>query len=602
MKKELQRILLPNDEVYKEQWMLFYRNYKAMVDNDINALRIPAYHEIDFTSYLNGCSYSKWKKYANVGVISLNLDICGDFELILHGFHLESGEIVRKVFEARRYKIEQRTSISISYPENNEQIVGFEIRTYSNCELYGGSYSGECEEVNVREVILSLATTTCFKEDFIKRNVELIKKELLQDESEMKENFYVQVVDNGRTLNKEDIEGYHVKLYPNKNAGGAGGFSRGMLESLRQEPQATHVLLMDDDVLILPESIRRTYVLLTLIKEEYKDSFISGAMLYYERKYIQHEDIGVLTSNANFVPLKGECFHNRLFDNLKNESEFINKENQYAAWWYCCIPASIIEKNGLSLPVFIRCDDMEYSLRCKADILTMNGICVWHMGFTNKYNAAIDLYQQCRNLLIGKAVGSYKNVDVFDRVSKLFRTELLRFNYTAAELVIRALEDYLKGVQFIMEADGEKIVIENRKYNEKFEGLERFKDLDLDLNAVYWEPSRKTIKKWIFRLTYNGQRFIPKGLLNDSPAIIAFDWAYQPEKMALHRKLLAVNPFTKEGAMRILDKQKYNELQKRWKNNVKFYKENNDRLEKEYSSKRDYITSVEFWKKYLEIK
>jgi hypothetical protein len=232
----------------------------------------------------------------------------------------------------------------------------------------------------------------------------------------------------------------------------------------------------------------------------------------------------------------------------------------------------------------------------------MNGICVWHMGFTNKYNAAFDRYQQCRNLLIGKAVKSITNTDVFDFVHKSYRTEIMRFNYGAAELVVKALEDYMKGPEFLIKSNGEDIVKENRKYNEILTSLDDFKSVEVDLNDVYQDPPRTFVKKWLFRLTYNGQRFIPLSWLNQNPAVIAFDHVYQPAKMALHRNLLAVNPFAKQAAMRSLDKRKYKELQKRWRKNVHLYKQNNDKIEDDYISNRTYITSVEFWKKYLEIK
>lgn len=51
-----------------------------------------------------------------------------------------------------------------------------------------------------------------------------------------------------------------------------------MIESIRQKPKATHVLLMDDDVVVLSESIKRTYLLLLLAKEKYKG-------LYYQWCY-----------------------------------------------------------------------------------------------------------------------------------------------------------------------------------------------------------------------------------------------------------------------------------------------------------------------------
>lgn len=51
----------------------------------------------------------------------------------------------------------------------------------------------------------------------------------------------------------------------------------------------THVLLMDDDIVIEPEALVKTYTLLTLLKDTYIDTFIGGAMLRLDRQYIQVE-------------------------------------------------------------------------------------------------------------------------------------------------------------------------------------------------------------------------------------------------------------------------------------------------------------------------
>ena len=92
------------------------------------------------------------------------------------------------------------------------------------------------------------------------------------------------VIDNGRTLDAETLSGDGVRVFPNKNVGGAGGFARGMIEAMRLEKPATHVLLMDDDVQISTESLKRTYQLLSIVNDEYKDSYVSGAMMSYERQ------------------------------------------------------------------------------------------------------------------------------------------------------------------------------------------------------------------------------------------------------------------------------------------------------------------------------
>lgn len=603
MEYRIQTIIFPTETKHQQCKELFYRGEKGCLDRQRRQLSLGKGQSVDFTTYLNGCSYRKWKTYTHAGEAILYLDIEGTFEICYLGYTKNIATIERTEYGIQKYEKNERNLLRFEFPENDDQILGFELCAYGDCTLYGGYYAVNCEKENINEVCLSLATTTCRKEKFITKNVELLKKEILQSEEDIKDNFYIHVVDNGRTLTESDISGEHIYLHPNNNTGGAGGFSRGMMESLNQNPKATHVLLMDDDVLILPESIKRTFKLLRLLKSEYQDDFISGAMLYYEEPNRQHEDIGTVTSNCMFNALKPRYDHNLLDSNLENEGEFVKQKNEYAGWWYCCIPAKVIEKNGLALPIFIRCDDMEYSLRCKANIITMNGICVWHMGFVTKYNAAFDKYQQCRNLLIDKASSDImENVDVYGFVKKSYRGELLKFNYDAAELIIRALEDFLKGPEFLKVDNGEKIVKENSKFNDQMVPVNSIDGIDiLNLYSCYDDPPRKFIDKWLFRLTYNGQRFWPSAWCKKDFAYIAFDHSYQPQKMAMHNKLLAINPFNKTAKIRTMDRMRYKELQKRFRKAKRLYKKEYPELEKSYKASRSSLTSETFWREYLKI-
>lgn len=602
MEQKLQNIIFPSSVALELHYGLFYRGQRGILNREEQILTLADNTVADFATYLNGCSYGKWKKYTDINGAKLYLDIEGEFAITLLGYHLDIYSPVRKEFGKFYFNNETKQSIVLEFPDSEESVIGFEIQAVKNVKIHGGHYTGKYENSSVREVELCLATTTCRKEEFITSNLELIKKEILEADDDMKNHFYIHVVDNGRTLDVEAMSGWHVAVHPNKNTGGSGGFSRGMIESLAQTPKATHVLLMDDDVIILPESLRRTYRLLTLLKDEYKNSLISGAMLYYEEMHIQHEDIGTLRRDCGFWSLKGRLYQDHLFDNLMNEQEYYGYDKRYAGWWYCCIPVNVIEENGLSLPIFIRCDDMEYSLRCKADIITMNGICIWHMGFVNKYNLSFDRYQQCRNLLIDQAVGSIdKDVDVVGFVKKSFRTELLRFNYNGAELVMRALQDYMKGTEFIEQDLGEQIVKENSKLNEKYLPLIEFDGIEWDLPAVSFDPPRKTIDTWWYRITYNGQRFWPTAWLKKNVQCVRFDFTYQPQKYVRYQKLLAVNPDLKVATMRELDKTRYRKIKKEWNRTLREFKKKRQALETEYMSQKTYMTSVEFWKKYLEI-
>ena len=605
MEQKIQNIIFPTSNDMEMNAKLFYRCEAGYLDRSAQIYYMADRTKADFVTYLNGCSYGKWKEYTDICGAKLELEISGQCKVLLVGYALNVYSPERTVFEEIEVNTNTKEIITCEYPDSDNLMIGFEIMSIENTAVYGGRYYGIYAEDKVkRDVTLSLATTTCKKEEFITSNVALIKKEILEskEDADMAENFYVNVVDNGRTLNPADMEDWHIKVHPNKNTGGSGGFARGMIESITQTPKATNVLLMDDDVVVLPESIKRTYRLLTLVNDAYKDALISGAMLYLEEMSIQHEDIGTITKECFFRSLKGRLNQNEIACNLRNESEEYGSPYHYAGWWYCCIPTEVIKEKGLPMPFFIRIDDAEYGIRSQRQIMTMNGIGIWHMGFFNKYNMAFDGYQQARNLLIGQAIGSFPDdIDVFGYVYKYFRKQLLTFNYNGARLIMRALEDYLKGPDFIEQDLGEKIVQENFKLNEKYVSLKEFKNVQFNLPELYYDPPRKPMDTLWYRVTYNGHRFWSTSWLKDDDRCVMFDFTYHPQKYVRARKLIAVNPDMKVAAVREIDKKQYKEIKREWDKAVRRYKKENGRIRQEYLDKKPYLTSMEFWKKYLEL-
>ncbi|MEY8337940.1 hypothetical protein AALB16_07890 [Lachnospiraceae bacterium 62-35] len=606
MKQIIQHILFPDDESLVNYRDLFYHGAQGILTeaSEKGHLCLSKYENIEFCTYFNGVSYKKWRKYTDIGTITLCLDLRGECEITLCGYSLVDDIPERRMLAKKRVTANERGLICIEFPTNEEHMLAFEIKTFSEIEIFGGYYEGEFPEENVREVELAISTTTCWKEEYITKNVQRLKKRLLDLDEDISRHLRIHIVDNGRTLNREDFpDDSRIYYHPNKNVGGAGGYARGMIECQQQEPKASHVLLMDDDVMILPDSIFRTYVLLKNIKGEYENSFIGGAMLMLEEKNIQHEDIGTITARGLFNPLKPRWNHFWLRDNLLNEYDY-RRENMYQAWWYCCIPMKIIEKNGLPLPLFVRGDDAEYSFRCKPNIITMNGICVWHMGFYSKYNVAMDIYQGGRNLwIVESTTGIVSEKDIVrESVKRNYRENLLKHNYNSAELTLRAFEDYMRGPKFIMQNQGEAIVKENGKLNYKFRPLEEFREYKIDVWAdPYYDSKRGFVKKWLYRITYNGHRFWPERFLDKTPVTIPFDWGYTPSKMAMKKTYIAVNSRQKTGYVSELDKQRFKELQKRYYKDIAYYERNKAAIKESYKKARKILTSERFWRKYLEI-
>lgn len=607
MEKKLQTLIFPDNEKVQTQWGIYYRGSRCVLGYENARISIPAFEIIDFATYFNSFSYGRWKTYTNLGTVKLCLSIEGKFELELVGYGYHGLQPERHSYATYNYDLQEKATVCIAYPECEEQLVSFEIHPFTDCKLYDGYYTGEYREQDVRPVELAIATTTCYKEDYIIHNMEIFKHEILECDDEISRHFYVHVIDNGQSLEPEKYNCDRLTVHPNKNVGGSGGFARGMLEAMDQEPRATHVLLMDDDVIILPESLKRTYTLLTLLKSEYQGHFIAGSMLALEDMCVMHEDLGTIRSSGGVCPVHRDLNITELVNVLKMEEKRPPIKNEFGAWWYCCMPVSAIEENGLPLPIFVRGDDIEYGLRCQPGFITMNGICLWHMGFSNRFNPAIDIYQVYRNLLIIQATsGVCKGIDFLAWMKRIYKHMMLEFNYGAVELVLRALEDYMKGPEALLKDQGETILKENRKLNENLVPIEqfrdgRFKDTTIHLDEVYMSEPRSWLNRWIYRITYNGHRFWPEMLLKKVPALVGYDWSYQPQRQ-MHRKyLLAVNITQQTVCARTLDKRKFKEFQKRYYHDLKNYRRKKDALRTAYEETSETFRSEAFWREYLEL-
>lgn len=575
----------------------------------------------DFTTYFNSLSVMKLQRYTVAKGFRLHLELKGAACTVTQtkaGVYTRETELnedvkveVAESAEWREYDIDLQVG-------DSDVVIGFMIVTEGEVDLRSSFYSVEVDDTAIRSVELALATTTFKKEDFILSNIELMRKEVENSPSDpIAGHFTMHVVDNGRTLDAEALTEGCVHVYPNNNVGGAGGFARGMIEAMRQQPvKATHVLLMDDDVAINPESIKRTFNLLRIANEEYSDAFVSGAMLNYSIGEDLWEDLGYMTKEGFCRPVKSTLRFSLLHDIVINEIlEPTEEQSQtYCAWWYCCIPMSTIEKKGLPLPVFVRFDDVEYGLRCKPKIMSMNGICIWHLEFHSRYNAAVERYQTTRNSFIGQmTTGMAPESDFIMELRNSIQVELKKFNYTNAELALDGFEDFLKGPDFISQPVAEDCFMRANRNAEKlipFEELdEQLSELDgsfdlHDLNEieVNRDDRRTRPQAAIDFLSFNGQRFPFGGSKDKRFAIVpAAGWSYLAGKLHAVDTVVAIDVFNKKGIIRHKDVKRFKEVWDRYKRDIRYYKRHKDDLQKAYSAASSKLTSVEFWKGYLGI-
>lgn len=415
--------------------------------------------KLDFSTYFNGFSLDKWKKYTNIEKVSLTLLIKGRCKVNLLEQTLNEDSI--KTVTLGEHEIEEKEPKEkiFEYDVNcTGGMLSFSIECLSDeVIIYDGGYETQILETEMSETNIAVNICTFKRETYIWNNLDILKQTILENKnSPLYDRLQVYISDNGKTLPYEKLNSDRIHVVPNKNAGGAGGFTRGLVEILhtQEKEQFTHVLMMDDDVVIEPESLFRTYMLLKCRKKEYENLSVGGAMLKIDEPYFQVES-GASWNGGKLVSNKKNFDMRSLEKCLENEQE---EYTEYNAWWYCCIPMKKVRNDNLPLPVFIRGDDVEYGLRNMEELVLLNGICVWHESFENKYSSFLQYYI-IRNLLYDNALHfpEYKLSKFLIRLYSVVAREIVYYRYKNIDLIYKGVEDFYKGVRFLQNTDGEQL-------------------------------------------------------------------------------------------------------------------------------------------------
>lgn len=414
---------------------------------------------LNFTTYFNSLSLKKWKRYTTIKKLQLVLQLEGYFRVIFHLYD-ENGNI-------RDISMETEVSCfahSFAIEELDGVLLGFSLQCISDAGIYiEGHWDGEFTEWEAKKIGVSI--TTFKREKYVKRTMSL-----LRDFQQNHPWLSVLVIDNGSTL--EELNGQQLRVIHNRNFGGSGGFTRGMIEYVEQG-MVDYVLLMDDDIVLETSALERTYSMLSGLKIQYEDSFLSGAMLSLEKPCIQYEN----TARWGKIRLQGEGKNLNLVkvNNLVQNENIPPQKNRYGAWWYCAIPVHRIKDIGYPLPIFVKGDDMEYGIRNHREVMSMNGIGVWHQALQSKMSPIIKYYAD-RNMLIINNYAEGCNyltfiVAVVGRVlRRLSEGKLLGIRYMS-----QALIDYSKGLTGLTAVSSE----------EKMAQISKIKDEPVSLFAFF---------------------------------------------------------------------------------------------------------------------
>lgn len=211
----------------------------------------------------------------------------------------------------------------------------------------------------------------------------------------------VYLVDQGgeHTIN-DFLADTRLKFFQQDNQGGSGGFTRAMREAI--EDGCTHLLLMDDDVTVEAESIRRVIHFYSVIPDGLEVA-LHGAMFSEEDPHRIYE------AGARLKPKETHKFEiiRRLADTEIQDRDndpclFSDWQIDYGAWWFFACSCEAVNRVGYPLPLFIRGDDQEYGLRLKSKgipTVCLPGLWVLHPAHGDKISKWY-LYFHWRNAFI----------------------------------------------------------------------------------------------------------------------------------------------------------------------------------------------------------
>ncbi len=237
-----------------------------------------------------------------------------------------------------------------------------------------------------------------------------------------------------------------IRLVQQENFGGAGGFGRGLLEA-RRDRGITHVVLIDDDVRIEPESILRMHAFFSLASGEMA---VGGHMLDAVRPCTLYE-AGAVVGEERWA-----LYPMRMGEDLRDPDQLASlldiRPAHYNGWWMFGFPISFIDRVGMPLPCFIRGDDVEFGLRLSKaglHVVTMPGVAIWHEPFYLKIGGW-QLYYETRNMLVAAALHlNFQPGRAAALMMGQFLRHLLTCRYYSAALILRGIEDFLKGPEIL---------------------------------------------------------------------------------------------------------------------------------------------------------
>lgn len=415
------------------------------------SIRVRSGEQLSLGTYFNAFPASYWRRWTHVRDIRLVIETSGHGAVTVYKSNAR-GTIQR--VEGARLDGDTTTAFELSIkPFGDGGWYWFDLAS-SRGDLLLKEARWEGPRPVTAGELATIQITTMDKPDFCLANIRSLAEH--PDALELAQE--VIIVDQGsRKVAAQpgfpevaELFGPKLRIIDQANLGGSGGFARGMYEAV--ENGSNYVLLLDDDVVMEPESIMR----MMAFSGRCKNPTIVGGHMFdlYSRStlYSMGETIDARRFSPSQPHQDMQMRHDFGVSNLR-QTPWLHRrvDVDYNGWWMCLIPTSVIRSIGLPLPVFIKWDDSEYGLRAKAAgirTVSLPGAALWHISWIDKDDlVGWQAYFHNRNRLITALLHSPypKGGNVLRESFQEDVKHLVSLQYFTARNRLAARDDLLTG-------------------------------------------------------------------------------------------------------------------------------------------------------------
>ena len=499
----LQHVIYPEAGLCTEAAMYYHSDCQSTFNTESGTLSLDDETSVRFDSYFNALNIGKW--HAACEPAGLYLGLRGQ------------GRVVIKVFHAiRDHSWEVLANASCTLSQANETLI--DLSHYAMTSVTGLIYfeiqaAGSGVQLTKArfavpgrinpEVRLCLSITTFKREAEVKNTAR--RMEAYFKTCDFANQMHLNIVDNGNSANI--VQSAKISLIPNINLGGAGGFTRGLIEG--EKAGFSHVLFMDDDASIPMEALHRTYAFLTLSKDP--KAAVSGAMISNSDKWRMWENGAIFDRNCrpqfNGTDLREWT---EVMD-MEFRSAGARSSRIYAGWWFFAFPVGQVTR--YPFPFFVRGDDINFSLANDFHITTLNGVVSFAEDFSDK-ESPLTLYLDLRNHFVQHLTLEKMEIGPL-RIARIGMgfvwRNIVKFQYETVDALLMAWTDVMKGPEFFArnaDASAQRAAVKALYQVESWKPA-----ADMDLTGPTQTRPATGLRRRILVATFNGHLIPFYGLI-----------------------------------------------------------------------------------------